>query len=245
MNASRHNRVTQPFVLTPTELTKLCENLENLALNVEFEAKCKDNIKRKFPSLNELLKFENPPKRDILKLSLWGRSKERDLRVWLEFDKDTSSNVLISIDGSEEETIVINDLIEELLSAVKPWYGFLTKTDYTLMLLTGVLVLFLGVALAIALGIIGGTDKPSSPETVRSSIVGQLIAIAFVIAPLVFGYFLNRIRANVFPMGVFAIGQGAKRHTDKELFRTLVVVGFFVSLAASVIVSLIFLLWTA
>ncbi|HEX8564710.1 MAG TPA: hypothetical protein VF648_03510 [Pyrinomonadaceae bacterium] len=215
-----------------------------LTPEIEFEVECKDNLKRRFPTLDKLLEFENSPKKDILVLSIWGRSKERDTRVWLKFDRDTSSNVLISIDGNEEDTVAVNNLVEERLSALKPWYSFLATRDFTLILLISVFALFLGMSLAIALGVVGGADRPSSPETIRSSIAAQLIAIAFIISPLIFGYVLNKMRAVVFPMGVFAIGQGVKRHSDKELVRTLIVIGFFISTASSVIVSLFFMLWT-
>ena len=242
MNASRNSYLSQPYVMTPDELTKLCQGIADFAPEIEFDVKCKDSVKRSFSLLTELLEFENPTKKDINVLSIQARSKNSDTKVWLKFDKDSSSNILISIDGNEEATSAISDLVEDRLSAMKPWYSFVAKTDFTLILLVSLLALILGMSLAIVLGMVGGADRPPSPITIRESITGQMFAVASIIAPFIFGYFLNRGRAAVFPMGVIALGQGAKRHSDKELVRTLVVVGFFVSLASSIVAALILML---
>jgi hypothetical protein len=41
-------------------------------------------------------------------------------------------------------------------------------------------------------------------------------------------------------MGVFALGQGAKRHKDKDIIRTGVIIAFVVSFISSMTVALIF-----
>ncbi len=239
MNASRNSHLTQPYVLTSDELTKLCRDMKDLTDEVDFEAECGDNIKRQFALLAELLEFENPPKKDIKALWITAASKDRKTRLLLKLDKDSSSNILISIEGSEGSVIAINDLVEERISSMKPWYNFMARTDFVSILLILLLVLILGIVLAVVFGMVGGVDRPSSPVSIRSTVTGQVIALALVLAPFILGYILNRIRQAVFPMGVFALGQGAKRHSDKELVRTVVVVGFLVSFASSIVAALV------
>jgi hypothetical protein len=57
--------------------------------------------------------------------------------------------------------------------------------------------------------------------------------------PQLIGSAFNWIRDKAFPKTVFAIGQGAKRHSDKEVLRTVVIVGFVVSLVAGALLLLV------
>jgi hypothetical protein len=50
---------------------------------------------------------------------------------------------------------------------------------------------------------------------------------------------LSRLLRKAFPMGVFLIGQGLKRHQDTDLLRTVVILGFLVSVVAGVLVSVL------
>lgn len=239
MNANRRTHLTQPYVLTSDELIKLSTGLKDVTNEIDFEAECADNIKRQFALLAELLEFENPPKKDIKALWITASSRDRKTRLLLKFDNDSSSNILIFIEGSEENVVAINDLVEERISSMKPWYSFMARTNFLLILPILLVALILGMTLAIVFGVVGGSDRPLSPESIRSSLTGQLIAITILLAPFILGYILNRIRQVVFPMGVFALGQGAKRYTHKELVRTVIIVSFVVSFAASVVAALI------
>ncbi len=54
----------------------------------------------------------------------------------------------------------------------------------------------------------------------------------------------NNLYLSIFPKGVFAMNQGLKRHKDKEVIRTVVVLGFIISFVSSLVVSLLFLFLT-
>jgi hypothetical protein len=66
-----------------------------------------------------------------------------------------------------------------------------------------------------------------------TALLGLIAVAAFL--PQIIGGILNWIRDKNFPKTVFAIGQGAKRHANKEVVRTVVIVGFVVSLVAGVV----------
>jgi hypothetical protein len=56
--------------------------------------------------------------------------------------------------------------------------------------------------------------------------------------PMAAGIGLNSIRTKFFPMGTFSIGDGVKRFKNLEVYRTVVIMGVVISVAASVFMSI-------
>ncbi|MDX6557950.1 MAG: hypothetical protein QOF72_999 [Blastocatellia bacterium] len=241
MKVSRQESLAQPFVLTGADLERLSLRLRNLANRISFEIECKDKLKREFATLQELLDFENPPSKEIQSLRIMASSEDLNTRIWLKLENDTARNIFVSIEGDESAALSANDSLEEIFSAIRPWYSRLSRTDFylvlTIILMTPLLVLLLGMALGLV------KINPNEPFSLQAALPGIVRGSLIGIAPLVFGAMLNRVKRTLFPIGVFAIGQGAKRHKDKEIIRTLVVVAFFVSLASSVLATSLFAFW--
>lgn len=236
MKTTREERLTQPYVLEPGDLERICADLSSYVDTISFELECRDRLKRQFENLEELLTFENPPKKDIKTLRLTARSNKREIWIWLKLDKDARSNILIHIEADEVATTTLSECLDERLAAMKPWYGRIAKMQlyklYTL--LTAFLGLMLGSILvfAVAFGKISFADPSNA---IGALALGALIGLTVLILLT----FLDRLKLSLFPMGAFTIGQGAKRHKNKELVRTSVVIAFFVSLAASIVAALI------
>jgi hypothetical protein len=94
--------------------------------------------------------------------------------------------------------------------------------------------------LGITIGIIKlDSNQSLSPVIVIHSIFKGLL---WGFTPPVFGYIFSWIQKTYFPMGSFAIGQGVKRNKDKEIIRTVIIIGFSLSLIAAIIAALIFAL---
>lgn len=241
MKVSREDSLTQPFVLEDSDLENLCSRLQKWVTNFNFEITNKDSLKREFSNLADLLLFENPPNKDIETLRLRGSSSNLETRIWIRFDKNSLRNVFISIEGDEAAAMAINDCLEESLAAIKPWYALLARINFYLILLAIYLLPAALFLIAVGLGIIKIQSAPSS--NLESRIQSFVIGVLSGFIPIIFGTFLNNVKRSMFPMGVFALGQGAKRHKDKEIVRTVVVVAFFVSLASSILGTLIFALW--
>jgi len=239
MKLSKSQGLTQPFVLEASDLEKLCEKLQEVTPKLDFEISCKDDLKREFPTLEEFLKFDNAPKREIQKLRISGFSEDLKTRVWIKYDKDPRSNFFVSIEGDEKSAPRLDDYIDEHLASLKPWYSLIARTDFGLIATIVWVSLFLGILIAT------GIRKPSAFRESFSLNAGEvfmqvLVGALSTLVPVTVGFILNKIRASVFPMGVFGIGQGVKRHKDKEILRTGVIVAFFVSFISSITVALIF-----
>jgi hypothetical protein len=241
MKTSREERLTQAFVLTVNDIRKTHDYLQKWVDEFSFEIFCADSLNREFATLEELSKFENPPKKSIKSLRLKGYSRDRKTSAWVALDTSSSRNIYISVEGDEDAVATINDSFENTLAAIKPWYALLARTDFTLVLSALVIVPAIIIVLSIGLGIVKLRSDPSFDFA--SGLQSFYKGVTFWLIPFILGFILNRIRYTTFPMGVFAIGQGAKRHKDKEIMRTVVIVGFFISLVSSIVATLLFMVW--
>ncbi len=70
-----------------------------------------------------------------------------------------------------------------------------------------------------------------------------LVGIAVGAGVPAVGMLLEALKYRLFPVGVFAVGMGRERHRRLERWRWAVVIGFLVSLAASLIATNLGLLW--
>jgi hypothetical protein len=241
MKVSREDSLTQAFVLGGEDLENLRSRLETSVSKLSLEIKCKDSLKREFTTVQELVQFENSPPKEISALRVMGLSDDLKTHFWVRFENDSPRNIFLSIQADEAVAVLINDAIEETLSAIKPWYSVVARADLFWVLTAVILGPSLLLMLAVAVGII--KIDPSQPFPFSAALPTLIRGSLIGLVPLVLGVVLNRMKRSVFPMGVFTIGQGAKRHKDKEMVRTVIVVAFFVSLASSLIATLFMALW--
>jgi|GEM_PF-4059025 len=240
IKASKEILLTQPYVLTAGELSKLYDSLEQLSLKPKLEIQCADGIEREFSGLGDLLNFENPPNKDIQRLRIRARSEDLKTYVSIKLDNSRWHNIALSVEGREEDVIQMSEQVDERLAAMRPWYSFWARFDMSW--LPGILfaTFFAGVALATY---IRRGDQPA-PKSPNYSFGDWSLIILLGLTPTILGFLLNRVRRGTFPMGVFAIGQGEKRHTDKEVLRTVVFVGFIISFLSSIVATLLFMLFS-
>lgn len=236
MNTSKSAFFRQSFVMTEQDLTKLHRALTEFGDDTKIEIECADGLNRKLSTLEELLEFENPPNKAIQKLMLSSRGGNYERSAVLRFMNSDDSNMWLTMEGPEEAVMTLTSLVEERLASMKPWYSAFAKADFVYIALALLVIVYIAALAVLATGLIGGQAgvQASTPPDPRSMAIGYLI----VFSPFILGIALNYWRKSVFPIGVFEIGQGQKRHADKELLRTLVVVGFLVSLAAGIVVLL-------
>lgn len=229
MKVSRDERLTKPYVLEATDLEVLCNRLQKWFASFSFEITSKDSLKREFSTLDGLLQFENAPSKDIQTLRISGYSKDLQTRIWLKFDKGLTRNVYVVIEGDEESATDISEIVEDRLAAMRPWYSVLAKSNFIPVVVFNWMVLFLVLTLI---------RKISHQVQPNFSLSLTVLIIISTIVGIVSALIFNFSKQAVFPMGVFALGQGAKRHKDKDIIRTGVIIAFLVSLVSSVIASL-------
>lgn len=233
MKASKDGYFTRAFVMTPDDLKRLVEVIEGFATIRYFKISCADKVDREFPSVDELLKFENPPKKSIKALRIFTASKGDITSLTLRFDTDSMRNIYYSVEGEEAAVLDFMERLEERLSGMRPWYALAADTGFRGMLLpalvggvTALVVHTVGLRALLSTGLL--PEKPSSyAQLVFASTVSVLVGVGVQLP-------IMKIRKACFPNGMFAIGQGAKRYRDKDVIRQAVIVGFAIEIIAGV-----------
>jgi hypothetical protein len=246
MFASISQLRTQTVVVTPDDLRKLDNSLRIFGGVQSYEVECADKITRRFSTLQELLDFENPPHKDIRLLRMKTSAPRNKTNAVISFENTTltpassprtpgtqpqRSNIWISIEGDEARVVDLLHDLEDRLVAMKPRYSFMSHLDP----LVTATVVFLVVGLPQLLIIAGAANREK--VTIGDSKFWGLVLI--FIPPFVLGFLLWYARIKLYPIAAFRIGQGEKRFTDKDFVSTVVIFGFVVSLASSLVAALI------
>ena len=235
MRATRDDTLTSPFVVALQDLRTIDNLCKEHFPSREFRAECSDSLVRYFSSLDDLSAYENPPRARITKLTISSHSP--DYRSFLTLSVGTLGdygNIHLSLDAEGQTATTTSAVVEDWLQGVRPWYAFLARSSIARLLerLTG--LFFLIGALTFALGRSLAPNQPIHVDAILNVTARAVVLAAPVVAGLVI---IEVLRVRVFPMGTFRIGQGDKRHKDLELWRTVVVLGFVVSLAAGILVA--------
>jgi hypothetical protein len=238
IEASRIDHREWVFVLTQDDLSKLHKVITNYVDFIEYEIECSDGLARKLTDIKKLYDYENPPDREIKSLTIEARTQDYSLSMTIEFNNSEYHNVHIYLRGSEKDVTKINRAIEERLIGMRPWYARFATIDFfssSMTLVTWALVLLTLMGL---FGLLMLMDNKPSSDFDSKAFVVTIITLAAIIGG---GWILNHLRCRFFPKAVFAIGQGARRHENKEWIRKTIV-GTFISLLVTLFLSLIRLL---
>lgn len=235
MKASHCRSGKQPLLVEADDLESLCELISSFSEHIRITAKCRDNIEREPENLGELIAYENALAREIIELRIIGRSDDWERSVRLKLSNSLLESFSLDIEGPEDSVSQLADTLQEKLVGMRPWYASAAKTS---MLAFGVsITVFLALASIIIANILPKTpaDSSAAPETWQRNAFIWGIAFALLFGPPILGVVLDRVKARVFPVATFAIGQGLKRHNTGELVRSVVILGFVVSLVAGVV----------
>ncbi len=191
---------------------------------------CADKLDREFSSVTEILNYENAPKKEIKALRLFTHGQNTSLI--LRFDDDDYRNVYFSIQGEEEEVLKFLDALDERLSAMSPWYGLLRRgVLIQIVVQLSIQMVVATVGVLVAAKVLTHFQVPV-PQSNRGL---SLIVIIFGTCGALSMLATIRILKITFPAGVFAIGQGAKRHHNRDILRTAIIVGFVINFAAGIV----------
>jgi hypothetical protein len=246
VRASCSLQLPQAFLLGEEHIKKLCKLLDERIGHVEIKAACVDQLEREFKDSADLVKYENTKAAEINRLSMTAWSDNREKRVSLVFCGDPTRIRGISIDIAADDSVVLrlkSDILD-IVSGTRPWFnslssmnsaGFILPLAYLLLpLILSLLVLKLA-----RLSII--FSRPPDATNITHAYVLTCVAIVAYIA-IVWG--AHRVFKHVFPHSVFLLGQGKARYNFIEKLQWGVVIGFVVSLAAGVILTVFLTFFT-
>lgn len=236
MDAKADFSVKFAFVLTTENVKKIYQLLTDRINKPAISVRCADDIDRDFPDIKQLLDYENSRNRRILSLSFSSRTDDYKKRCLLSFVSSSWSTISVTIEGIESSVVRLKEEFAEIVDGTKAWYWRLSKIDFFYVILVLCIIGF-----NILYAYKDTLDKNNS-ET-EFDLLKTLFAIGIVaggIGALVgLTWLLNRIRKRLFPIAVFAIGQEASRYNTDDKIRWTIIIGFIVSLSASIVVAFI------
>jgi hypothetical protein len=234
MNISRSDRETSVFVLKWSDIEKLFIAVAAFLPKITISASCNDRLDRSFSDLEELKKFSNSQRAAIVELKLVAWDETHSQRFSIYLSNDVRNNVRISLEANESVAIQINDLYQDFLDSIRPWYSWIARADWYLVIS--------GIWMFVQLGSVGiALFKATSfsLDWPKDGVPGIVFVKAFFIGmlPIFIGVGMNRVRNRFFPTGVFAFGDGENRHHRNEVIRTVLIAAFAVSVVSSLVVS--------
>ncbi|EGR0468965.1 hypothetical protein FG064_18465 [Vibrio cholerae] len=219
------------FVLHENDLRKLWQKLEAYGCSVTATVKFSDKVERKVSNIENLLGFENSKKRSIQSIKFQSRSEDGHNWTSIEFDSSIYRTITVSSSGDDELVTKVSDELTEFTSGIKPWYSSVSRLDVFWLIFVPFVLVFMFADMMHA----------SSSEDVALTFRQSATAIGVIAAILLGLYLSHKILGTwknyLFPIASFAIGQGAKRYKNQDQLRFTVVIGFIVSIAASLFVG--------
>lgn len=192
-------------VVDDVQLKKLTELLENSLGSVKFSVKCAGGRSYDFKSVEDLINYENPKSKKILKLYLFVRSAD-DLRSSLiSFDADSGimPGIYMQLEVEENELLNLEDKIEDVIVGMRPWYNIISRLSIWITMGVTFLIAIASVIILKLSGIMENVDDDMKYPVVRLIVLGTAALV---------GYPVYKMLLTCFPRGVFAIGQGKSRY---------------------------------
>jgi hypothetical protein len=240
---NRSARETAVFVLKWMDIEKFLGSVEQYLPRMSISASCADRLNRTFADIEELKKFNNSQRTAITELEIIASDDKRSQRFSMALSNDERHNVRISLDADESIAIHVNDLYQDFLDSVRPWYSWIARADGYFVVL-GILLFALFGMLAVILFKLSNLFTLLNAKSIpfkwpKFEVPGTVFLNSFLFSLLIpfVVVTINRFRSKFFPMGTFAFGDGENRHNRDEVIRTVVIVGFAVSVASSLVVA--------
>jgi hypothetical protein len=230
MKTSKEFSFRAAFVLDQPALERALHILREVSGDVELRVHCSDGS-RKYPSSSEEL------------LSLPNTSDQAITRIWLATTYTTSPRVSIdmrndfemgpsiecTVDGQDKDVVFLGHRLSEWVSTIRQSYSaiaFSSPTSYGFVLVSYVFgTVLLGAAFHLFRDV-------SAPRALGIGVVGVSLASA--------PWWGKRVRRRLFPIGLFAVGDGIRRHQQSvSLRRQLSLGATLVAIAASMIGSIV------
>lgn len=218
---------------------KLLKEMEKVILDffdkICFSCKLSNNNTIDFESLDELLNYENPKIRKIVRLSItFGYSSE----IVFEPNSAIFSSYKYTVQGTYQlkdldKSVLFQTKIKDILNRNKQdrWYTILTKIN-TMQFLIAILVFFACMIIYIVY------TKGINQESTFSPLIFDLYIIFWVIFCF-FGYILSKCRNYLLPIIAYKIGEQIKEiEKGRELFNKIfwgIIVAFTVSFVVAII----------
>ena len=230
MNVHYSKELPQAFVIGSSELEEVVALLEEHIGKVYIRVKCSDDLSRDLETVKELIAYRNPKSKEIRRIYLTTHSSDDKKSARVAFIHSTWSGILIDYEGPEDTVSQLKEETLDIIEGMRPWYNIVynSKVGIIIAFIYGLIsMLWIQSALDYKIGEIGLNNW------LRDVMPMQLIAaIIFVI---LWWFLVQKPYNYLFPQASFLIGRGISRFEHQRRVRWGVVIAFFVSLAAGLV----------
>ena len=148
--------------------------------------------------------------------------------------------VSINVNGREDVVSRLKEDLLDIVAGMRLWYGVMHRVNFFHVFLISWLILFI-IRILSYISALALKFKWVPVDEMLTSLAalprGWLAILSILL--IVLGCFSNKLRNFFFPPITFAIGQGEARFKRKEQLQWGIVITFFVSLAATLVGSII------
>jgi hypothetical protein len=235
-HATKTSIYRRAFIIDADRLSRLHDLPSTYVDDLHYRMESSDGISRQV-NLEELLDADNAAETQICEVYVSGGSYgERHVSLW--FINRRTLPIAVNLSGPEPEVVDLDRRLTRLLAGTRPWYDWFSTVNvlpFALALVLAALLIGLFFILtAIAQGLHGARESALSANLTTATLA-MIVCLVPTVALLLLAAFQKRL----FPVGTFAIGQGKQRHEFGEKLRWVVIIGFVVSAAASLLVGLL------
>ena len=232
MDAKVNKSETRTFVINKEHIKNIWELLQSRIGSTTITIVCADDIEREYDTWKKFTLFDNSKSKQIKELAIHAQSEDYAKQASINFSSSISSQVYMRIKASEQVVVRLNSDIKDILDNTNPWYAKFVKIDF-----------FYIIMFAFGVGImnfyISHPEVNTNNKSEGNDALAILILLFIISAVIVVSLLLNKLRSRYFPTSVFAIGKGMDRYQFDEKIRWTVIMGFIISVIASLFSSVL------
>ncbi len=222
------------FILRSDAVRRIWTIMQTGIGRVSATARCADNARREFTTIDALLGFDNTRGKEIRSLEIAGRSDDWNKSADITFRSSTEP-ISISLSAPAEGDVSrLRDDLSDVVAGTKAWYSGVSRINLGIVLMATFGFLWV-VAQIVAVGSTRTDPKPS--VTVERAFVLAADLVLVLAGFMLVCWLINHLHSRYFPRATFALGQGVDRFELDDKIRWVVLIGFFVSVFASLVVA--------
>lgn len=229
--ASKTRTLDIAFVVDANLLRRLAVILGEISNKLEYTVKYSGGTSVHYNNIEDVIGQPNSKERSIVSL-IAGPVDERSQSAYVNLKKIGSPSLEYTINGTQRDVIYFADQLDDWVSAVRQWYSPFLSSGAAGATPSGAgLVLFIS-AIVVPMYVLGRITPILFPNA-KSGDWQSWAELLLLIGMWTAEYYLFKL----FPQGVFAIGYGEKQHRFFVLVRNVVLLGFAISLVASLLAN--------
>lgn len=244
MKGERRCDVGGAFILDREQLLALDGIMAKIGGPREYTITLSDKTQLTATAVREVLEYPNAAERPIVGLKVITPWSDLHASVTLstqstEWWADRRPGMNYHVRGEEQQLLFHADRLDQWCSGIRAWYSRIALVNpvqvlFFLPLVLGLIVLPLGFYFDLI-----GFSEDEGADGKMAVLVVTLVVILYGVV-LAIGGLLSRFRSALFPIAVFAIGDGKRRFARTQKVRDLVLLAFAISFAASIVATLVF-----